>query len=467
MDAGPVARVPRRRRRWTLATRISLLSIGIAVATALVAGSLGTSLVRKASTDSAQSTLAKLADVAASAAGRRTPAIARRRLKNALHGLEIRFGAIQPNGSLITRSAIVRETLDPLERLQITDGSSVSTSRDVGGRTVLVEARPVDGTTASGIVLVQPRSDATAQAERAIRLFVLALLIAAAAAALVGLVVAWRLARPLRRTAAAAHSVAAGNRDVALPAQGPAEVVEVSEAVTSIAGALRHSEARQQQFLMSVSHDLRTPLTAISGYAESLADGVIEPADAPQVGAVLVSESKRLERMVGDLLDLARLGAADFRVDFVAVDVADLVRAAAKVWSTRCAASDVRFELEVPTSPLVARSDGSRLRQLLDGLFDNALRVTPAGAVIVLAARVENRAVLVEVRDGGPGLTDADLQVAFDQGVLHDRYRGVRQVGTGLGLAIVHGLVARLGAGIEAGHATEGGARFTVRLPPA
>ena len=73
--------------------------------------------------------------------------------------------------------------------------------------------------------------------------------------------------------------------------------------------------------------------------------------------------------------------------------------------------------------------------------------------------------MVVEVRDGGPGLTEADLAVAFERSVLHERYRGVRQVGTGLGLAIVGRLVARLGGNAEAGHAPEGGARFTVRLP--
>jgi two-component system, OmpR family, sensor kinase len=115
------------------------------------------------------------------------------------------------------------------------------------------------------------------------------------------------------------------------------------------------------------------------------------------------------------------------------------------------------------------RTDPSRLRQVLDGLFDNALRVTPPGAPVVLAVRAEPAlgALVAEVRDGGPGLTDDDLAVAFTQGVLHQRYRGVRQVGTGLGLAIVHSLVTRLGGRVEAGHAAEGGARFTVLLPPA
>ena len=118
------------------------------------------------------------------------------------------------------------------------------------------------------------------------------------------------------------------------------------------------------------------------------------------------------------------------------------------------------------TAPAAAVTDAARLRQVLDGLMENALRVTPAGAPIVLAVRTEaDGGACAEVRDGGPGLSDEDLAVAFRRSELHRRYRGVRQVGTGLGLAIVHGLVTRLGGTVEAGHAAEGGARFSVRLP--
>ena len=121
--------------------------------------------------------------------------------------------------------------------------------------------------------------------------------------------------------------------------------------------------------------------------------------------------------------------------------------------------------LELPAEPLEIRTDPVRVRQIVDGLAENALRVTPAGAPIVLAAREETGAVVVEVRDGGPGLTDDDLAVAFDRGVLYERYRGVRQVGTGLGLALVAGLAERLGGRAFAGRAPEGGAAFAVRLP--
>jgi two-component system sensor histidine kinase BaeS len=104
------------------------------------------------------------------------------------------------------------------------------------------------------------------------------------------------------------------------------------------------------------------------------------------------------------------------------------------------------------------------VRQIVDGLCENALRVVPPGAALVLAAYPGQLAV-VEVRDGGPGFTDDDLAVAFERGALYQRYRGVRKVGSGLGLALAARLVRRLGGTIEAGHAPEGGARFTVGLP--
>jgi two-component system sensor histidine kinase BaeS len=318
---------------------------------------------------------------------------------------------------------------------------------------------------------VQKRADATAAGDQAIRRILWALLIAVVIAVALGLLVAIRISRPLRRTAAAAHALAAGHRDVALRPEGPSEVVEVATAVNTLAGALSHSEARQREFLLSVSHDLRTPLTAIAGYAESLADGVVPADEAPRIGSIMLTEAQRLNRLVADLLDLARLNAQEFRIDLMPVELTVLARTAAQVWADRCAAAGVEFRLELRAEQLWCVTDPSRLRQVLDGLFENALRVTPSGAPIVLAVRGcpatagYGPSVQLEVRDGGPGLAEEDLAVAFDRSVLYERYRGQRHVGTGLGLAIVHGLVTRLGGTVEAGHSAEGGARFTVRLP--
>jgi two-component system OmpR family sensor kinase len=450
------------RTRGTLAQRISLLAVAVAVITALVAGALSFTLVRQSGVRSARQTLGALADAAKATGESAASAQAgQQRARHLLNALHVQFANVSPAG-VVSGNRLARRALRPGDVPQILSGSSISAQRSVDGAAVLIEARQTPN---GGIVLVQPRSDALASGDAAVRRTVLALLIAAGIAVILGLAVAWRLGRPLHRTAQAAHELASGRRDVVVRPEGPAEVAEVGAALNTLAAALAHSESRQREFLLSVSHDLRTPLTAITGFAESLADGVVPPDRAAEVGTVMLSESRRLGRLVADLLDLARLDAQDFRIEFGPVDLREVAGAAAQVWAARCAAAGVPFTLESPAEPLVVHTDGTRVRQVLDGLLDNALRVTPQGRPIVLAVRAEPGGVVAEVRDGGPGLTEADLAVAFERSVLHDRYRGVRQVGTGLGLAIVGRLVARLGGNAEAGHAPEGGARFTVRLP--
>jgi two-component system OmpR family sensor kinase len=455
------------RRRTSLALRISLLTTAVATIAALVAGGLGIGLIQQSNKSAATTTLSNLAtaiQTEETATGARPAQLAERQ---ALRALKVQFALFNKAGRVVGGTTLARDVVSSGDIATLLSGRPISGTRTADGVSVLIQARP---TQSGAVVLVQRRSDALAVGERAIRRLVLSLLIGVAVAIGLGTFVAWRLSLPLRRTAAGAHALASGQRNVTVPQNGPAEVAEVAEALNTLSAALSQSEGRQREFLMSVSHDLRTPLTAITAYAESLADGVIEPGEMAGVGTVLRGEAGRLERLVSDLLDLARLDAQDFRIDLAAVDVSEVVRGAVPVWSARCAAAGVRFVLEAPPHPLPTYSDASRLRQVLDGLFDNALRVTPAGAPIVLAARqeftVERRAIVaVEVRDGGPGLSDGDLAVAFQRGELYRRYRGVRQVGSGLGLAIVHGLVMRLGGTIEAGRGPEGGARFTVRLP--
>ncbi|MCW2525302.1 MAG: two-component sensor histidine kinase [Pseudonocardiales bacterium] len=454
-------------RTSSLATRIALLAISAAAITAIVAGVLSVGLARSASERQARDTLARVADAAVASSEAGGTVASQTRARRTLQAVQVQFAIIGPTGRITSNDPLARAALRPDDIARVLAGSAVSARRTVSGSTVFIEARRTrDG----GLVVVQRRSDALAGVDEAIKRVLLALSIGVVIAGGLGLLVAYRIARPLRRTAAAAQALALGHRDVAVDPQGPAEVAEVGLAVNRLAEALSHSEGRQREFLLSVSHDLRTPLTAITGYAESLADGVVPPDQLAEVGAVMLRESRRLDRLVSDLLDLARLDAKEFRIDLSDADVTALAADAAIVWNQRCSAGGVHFRLEVPTEPIWLVTDAGRLRQILDGLLENSLRVTPSGSVMVLAVRIETASavrpsVVVEVRDGGPGLRDEDLAVAFDRSVLHERYRAVRQVGTGFGLAIVRGLVGRLGGDIEAGHAFEGGARFTVRLP--
>ncbi len=347
----------------------------------------------------------------------------------------------------------------------VRNGRDFSGTAIVGHTRMLVEARPLNGSAESGVVLAQPA--VTGTAGQVLSRLWLALLAGLVAGALAGAFLARRLARPIRDAAAAAVRLSAGDRTVRVRPELPAEVEELAHALNGLAAALATSEGRQRDFLLSISHELRTPLTTIRGYAEALADGVVGPDGAQRAGQTVLAEAERLDGLVADLLALARLEAADFPLSVLRVDLVALMAAAAEAWGGRCAAAGVVLRTELPPGPVEADTDPGRIRQVVDGLLENALRVVPAGAPLILAVHppVPGQLVVLEVRDGGPGLADADLAVAFERGVLHERYRGQRKVGSGLGLALAAGLVRRLGGAIEAGHAPEGGARFTVRLP--
>jgi two-component system OmpR family sensor kinase len=459
------------KRRSGLATRIALVTMLAAAVAVVIAGLVSIGLVRGAAQSVGRKVLEQDASLAVVAAenARAARAGVPVKIAEALRTQQIKVAVVQPGGAVTgpAGAAAARTAVTPDEIASVTGGQSFSHRRRIGGALYYVVGQPLsDG---GGVVLLQKVADARA-AERPItgRLLV-ALIAGLVGAAIAGVLLARRLARPLQHAAAAARRLSTGARDVRLVPEGPAEVAEVADALNGLSAALAVSEGRQRSFLLSVSHELRTPLTAVKGYAEALADGVVAPEAVGATGQVLLAESGRLERLVSDLLDLARLGAEDFRIDVGPVDLVELVRQAAVVWSDRCAREGVRFTAEIPDGQVVVNSDPTRLRQILDGLAENALRVTPSGQPIVFGLTTHHVAhapeAILQVRDGGPGLTEDDCRVAFDRSALYDRYRGVRRVGTGVGLALVAGLTSRLGGRASAGRSPEGGACFTIALP--
>ncbi|WP_063753248.1 HAMP domain-containing sensor histidine kinase [Streptomyces sp. NRRL S-87] len=422
----------------------------------------------------------------------------------------VRLAVLDPSGTLHGPAAAA---VSNAQRDVLLAREPLSATGTLDGRPVVLEGR-VHG--AGGVVLAKPMAEVDAATARIRRNLLLPLCAGLAGAVVAGLLLARRISRPLVRAAASARRLAAGRRGIADPggyagpgaaqdvgpdavarpgggaqpsggpggrpgagpapggrpaATGPAEVVELAEAMAVLERALVRSEARQREFLLSVSHEIRTPLTTMRGYAEALADGVIPVERVPETGRVLDAEARRLDRFLSDLLDLARLEADEFRFEPAETDLVALLEQAAGSWRERCARHEVEFRWEPPAAggPLTARTDGFRVRQLADCLLANALRLTPAGAPVVLAlAALPGGGARVEVRDGGPGLTEDDVTVAFERGALYARYRGERPVGSGLGLAIAHRLATRLGGTLGAlGHGPEGGAVFTLVLPPA
>ncbi|HVK21612.1 MAG TPA: HAMP domain-containing sensor histidine kinase [Actinokineospora sp.] len=445
-------------KRGSIAVRITALALLVAGVVAVVGGLISARLVVSTAREVTRQTLSDQADVVASQLA--DSRVGLRKVVDVLSGQGVGVVQLRPNGNLVSTDATAERAARQAGIADLT--GPVHKTLEVGDRTLLVELRPVEDRGA--IALIRESETAKNTGRRLIGNIAVALGIGLVVAAVAGLVLARLLSRPLRRTAGVAASMSHGRRDLRAPVDGPREVAEVAASVNELADALQRSESRQRDFLLSVSHELRTPLTAVKGFAESLADGVVTGDAVPAAGRTIGAEADRLDRLVSDLLDLARLGADDFRLDVVAVDLAALIADTATVWETRCTAAGVRFSVEAAPGPVWVNADPRRLRQVIDGLAENALRVTPAGRPMVLALAVDQGVATIEVRDGGPGLAPEEYPVAFERGVLNARYSGRRPVGTGIGLALVHGLVMRMGGAIDAGPAREGGAAFSVRL---
>jgi len=279
-----------------------------------------------------------------------------------------------------------------------------------------------------------------------------AALLAAAAAALLSR----RLTQPLRRLGAAAGELAAGRRPEPVPLEGTAELDELAISFNGMSEQLALARDAERGVLLSVSHDLRTPLTSIRGYAEGIEDGTVEPRAA---AAVVARESGRLERLVGDLLALARLRQGVLEVRREPVDLAAVAREAEERLRPRAREAGVEIAVEGGEAP--ARADHGRALQVVTNLLDNAIRASPRGAAVTIAVGPGE----VSVSDRGPGLPTAEIPHAFERFHLRSRTGGSPD-GAGLGLAIVRELSEAMGGSAAVENLTGGGARFTVRLPP-
>jgi signal transduction histidine kinase len=210
---------------------------------------------------------------------------------------------------------------------------------------------------------------------------------------------------------------------------------------------------------MSVSHELRTPLTAIRGHVSALREGVVEePELAAHSLEVVEAEARRLERLVGDILDLAKLDAHRFTVMREEVDMEQLVGQAYETFAEQARERSIDYRVDVRSSRPVIVSDGDRVLQIVDNLLSNAFRATPNGGRIQLELAQENGTVQVAVEDNGPGIPDEQRERLFRPFVSG---RG----STGLGLAIAKELSNALGGRIELESEVGRGSRFELVLP--
>jgi signal transduction histidine kinase len=279
-------------------------------------------------------------------------------------------------------------------------------------------------------------------------------------AGLLGFYLSRRITEPLRKLSRAADDVAAGQYGVELPsARGSDEIAHLSARFNDMAAKLAESEQLSRNFLMSVSHELRTPLTAIRGHVSALREGVIDDPSMREASlGVIGEEALRLERLVGDVLDLAKLDANRFTVLQEEVDMERLSERAYAAFGEEARRRAIDYRLDVRAQPVIV-TDGDRVLQIIVNLLSNAFRWTPEGGRIELELSAEDGSVSVAVADTGPGISDDERERIFRP--FWSRDGG----GTGLGLAIARELATALDGHLVLDSGSGSGSRFVLVLP--
>jgi signal transduction histidine kinase len=270
-----------------------------------------------------------------------------------------------------------------------------------------------------------------------------------------------RLTAPVLALTRATDAVAKGRYDVELPpTRSRNEIGRLTTSFRQMTQRLSEAEEMERNFLMSVSHELRTPLTAIRGHAEALSEGLAEDTEMRQASLeVIRSEGERLERLVGDLLDLAKLDAHRFTLAEDEVELRRLLEHAYQARSEEARRRGIDYEQRFRADPVV-HTDGDRVLQIVTNLIDNAFAWTPDGGRIEVALAAENGAISVAVSDTGPGVASQDRDRIF-----RPFFSGDGSQGTGLGLAIARELAHALGGELALDSQPGHGARFELRLP--
>jgi signal transduction histidine kinase len=288
----------------------------------------------------------------------------------------------------------------------------------------------------------------------------IAFLVALVVVGALALYLSRRITQPVLALSNAADEVSKGRYDVEVPhVPGGGEIGHLADRFREMTARLAEAEELERNFLMSVSHELRTPLTAIRGHVAALREGVVTDPDTIDDSLQTVAEeAERLGRLVGDVLDLAKLDAHRFTVLTEEVDMGRLLERAYSTFAEEARQRGIEYTSEAEAAPVIV-SDGDRVLQIISNLLSNAFRWTPDGGRIDLALQAANGVITVDVADSGPGIGTEARERIFRP------FWSTDGRGTGLGLPIARELAVALGGRIELQSELGKGSRFRLVLP--
>lgn len=445
--------------------------VGVALVTLAIGGFTGAVLINRSVESSVRSEFARQANATAriiEAELARTPGLGARSLAGVLSVVASIGGHDYVEAALVGPRGVVTILGDGTALLDLVpDFGSLAAplhfDATVDGTRVAVVAQPFNtGNRGTVVVVIGTTLDLVPWREVLFRLawaMVLAVLLAALLAGSFARVAGRRL-EALRD---ASGDIAGGDLGARVEVDGDDEVAQVAVAFNEMARQIEAARRREREFLVSVGHDLRTPLTTITGYSEAIQEGRVAPDEMARVASVLRTEASRLGRLVEDLMLLARIEAREFSLRPEPVDLAGHLKGVLEGFRERADSARVHLEFDL-TDVGAVDIDPDRIAQVVGNLLENALRYTPEAGTVALRLERHATGLMIEVADTGPGVDQSDVPHIFERLYVATRYRPVRPEGSGLGLSIVRELVAAMGGTTEVASAPGEGTTIRVFL---
>lgn len=250
-----------------------------------------------------------------------------------------------------------------------------------------------------------------------------------------------RIVRPIRMVSRAAKAFAAGHFDVRVPVIGDGEVSELAMAFNNMASSLATLENTRSTFLANVSHDLRTPMTIISGYIDGILDGAIPPEKQTHYLSIIASEVRRLSRLVSSLLDISRIEAGERKFNMQPFDICEMARQILISFESRIEEKKLDVGFDCDEDKMMVMGDSDAIHQILYNLCDNGVKFSREGGKYAIRITEKDKKVYVSVFDEGEGISPEDLPHIFDRFYKGDKSRGKDKTGVGLGMYIAKTII--------------------------
>ena len=258
-----------------------------------------------------------------------------------------------------------------------------------------------------------------------------------------------KIVAPIKQMTYATRNFAKGKFDVKTPVVGEDEIAELATAFNSMADSLAHYEYTRSSFLANVSHDLRTPMTSISGFIDGILEGAIPPEKQSYYLGIIGQEIKRLSRLVTSLLDISRMEAGNRKFEKTPFDICEMARIILLSFESKIDAKRLDVDFDAPEDRLMVFSDKDAINQVLYNICDNAVKFSKDGGKYKISIKEESSKVTVKVFNEGEGIPNEDLPYVFDRFYKSDKSRGLDKTGVGLGLYICRTIMDNLGENIS------------------